>query len=160
MFNKYEPLMTALENVYGKASAAGFGSAVFHEAVAATTPTDAFALKHYQAFLGPKWDAAASESPWMIAWRPVYQRQDDGKRDILTELAGISDHEAKTSVTLLTELIENADAGRQAISQAFNHEDVSKLFVFTVGDGEAMSGIMVSAFYTDGYACSLIVLMD
>jgi hypothetical protein len=151
--------MDALEKVYGKASPAGFGSAVFHEPVAAKALVEAIALKHYQAFLGPKW-SSASEASWKSAWKQVYQRPDSHKGDILAELAGITDPDAKRSVPLLTELIENADAGRDAMSVAFNHEDVSSLSVFNIGDGEAMSGILVTALYADGYACSVISLMD
>jgi len=61
---------------------------------------------------------------------------------------------------LITELIENANEGTQALAAAFNHADMKKMDVFTTGDGEALSGILTTGNYLDEYCCSVIALMD
>jgi hypothetical protein len=159
MDNPYIRLMEALEKVYGKASDAGFGSAVFHESAHSKVDAGDVALSHYKRFLGKKW-TKDSEAQWMKPWKRVYARPVNTTGDILQELAAIADAEARVSIPLLTELIENADAARDALVAAFNHPDVRQVNLYTIGDGEAMSGILVNALYEKGYTCTVVVLMD
>lgn len=158
MENAYAPLVTALEKVFGKASDAGFGSAVFAEPTGQSSSCDEMALKHYTAFLGPKW--TASEASWKSGWKKIYARTAGTKGDILTELASLSGAEAKNVTPLLTELIDDAAAAKAALAAAFNHPDVQALSIHHLGDGEAMSGIMISGCYTGGLGCSVLALMD
>lgn len=159
MDSPYISLIASLENVYGKASAAGFGSAVYQEPVDMSAQPDAIAIKHYREFLGPKWNAERAAA-WMSTWKTVYARPKDSQGDILAELASISDPDAKQSVGLLTEFIENASAGQEAMAAVFNHGDIVDLSIHSIGDGEAMSGIMVTALFSGGHTCSLVALMD
>lgn len=159
MENPYAHFMESLEKVYGKASDAGFGSAVFHESADKNTAADSIAQKHYQRFLGSKW-TRNGETPWLKTWKVVYARPGNQKGDILRELASVADPDARISIPLLTELIEHADAGRDALVAAFNHAEVKQLCVCNIGDGEAMSGILVTAVYELHYACTVIALMD
>lgn len=152
-------LIEALQKVYGKASNTGFGSAVFYALPKQEKKLALIALENYKYFLGEKWNKE-SEPAWMSGWKLVYERNPGTKADILTELGNIKDADAKRSVPLLTELIENATEGKAALEAAFNHPNVSMLEVFSVGDGEAMSGLMISGLYADGSVCSVICLMD
>jgi hypothetical protein len=66
----------------------------------------------------------------------------------------------KRSAGLLTEFITDPAAGIEAMASAFDHHDVMDLAVFSIGDGEAMAGILVTALYSGSYDCSVIALMD
>jgi len=96
----------------------------------------------------------------MKPWKKVYHREVESMTGIVTELAAIADADAKRSIALLTEFIPDPAAGIKAMASAFDHRDVKDLSVFTIGDGEAMSGIMVTAIYSGSYCCSVIALMD
>jgi hypothetical protein len=159
MNSPYQPQIEALEKIYGKATDTGFGSAVFHGAAAIGISADSIALVHYKSFMGKQWDAQ-SEGKWMGSWKTVYERPPGIKADILAELATITDPCAKTSIPLLTELVEDAANGTKALAAAFNHPDVTSAVLHTIGDGEAMSGLILTALYNRAYACSVIALMD
>jgi len=159
MDSSYSVQMENLEQVFGPANASGFGSAVFREAVNPPIVLDSIALNHFKKFLGKKL-TPQTERTWMDGFRRVYSRGKDVKADILRELSSIGDSDAKSSIPLLTELIQNAEQGRSALSGAFNHPDVQDLSAYKLSDGEAMSGIMITATYKNGLACSVIALMD
>jgi hypothetical protein len=154
-----QPFIEALEMVYGKAGNAGFGSAVFFETAKQQTGLAAIALDVYKQFMGEKW-RAETEATWLSGWKLVYERSPGTVPDILTELNNIKDTDAKRSVPLLTELIDQAEQGRLALAAAFNHPEISHVAVFTVGDNAAMSGLILSGIYADHSSCSVISLMD
>jgi hypothetical protein len=156
--NHYAAAIVALENIFGKASDAGFGSAVFHGATIAGDSVENKALEHYKKFLGAKYNAER-EQAWMLPWKNVFTRSNKGS-GILSELASISDAESKRSVPLLTEFTSDPEAAASAMVTAFDHEHVKDLSVFKIGDGEAMAGLIVTAIYDDLYCCSVIALMD
>jgi hypothetical protein len=81
-------------------------------------------------------------------------------RDLVAELEAIGDPDAKRSVPLLLELVENADAARKALAAAFDDPAVSELAVYTLGDGQAMSGLLVASRRDPDGALILAVLMD
>lgn len=159
MNNQYSTAIAALETVFGKSSEAGFGSAVFHEVIDSEESLERTAQGHYREFLGPKWNAE-TEQAWMSPWKMVYQRQGRSQGGIVSELASVSDSEAKRSVPLLTEFISDPDAAVKALDSVFDHEQVKRISIFTIGDGAAMAGIMITAIYDGLYCCSVIALMD
>ena len=55
---------------------------------------------------------------------------------------------------------ENPDASKGALVEAFDDPAVENLLVFNVGDGRAMSGILVAARRANGEATFLVFLMD
>ena len=145
-------------NVYGKPSSAGFGSAVFYNTINDTTLESA-ALNNYKAFMGGQWNTD-SESRWKSTWKRCYERPQGTTPDILTELNNIKDPDAKRSVPLLTELIEQADQGKAALATVFNHPDITKVQVYNIGDGEALSGLLLCGLFAEQVYCSVICLMD
>lgn len=152
------PLIESLINVYGKPSSAGFGSAVFYNTLK-NNNLESEALNNYKAFMGGQWNAD-TESRWKRTWKKCFERPKGTTPDILTELNNIKDPDAKRSVPLLTELIENADQGKLALAAVFNHAEMTKVEVYTVGDGEALSGLLLCGLFTDNNVCSVICLMD
>ncbi len=159
MNSVYLILIGALEKIYGKANDTAFGSAVFHGPVTPAANIDDIAMQHYKAFLGKKL-TSQTETNWFQPWKKVYERSPEIKADILTEYNGIKDTNAQISLPLITELIENAGEGKQALAEAYNHAGVNAMAVFTIGDGEAFSGIITTGIYSNEYGCSVITLMD
>jgi hypothetical protein len=147
-----------LEVIYGVPRQAGFGSAVFYEPVEQVDDLEATALKHYRYFVGDLWERFG-EAAWMGPWKSVYTRQPSGKPDIVTELQAIADPDARLSVPMLLE-INDAARGKKALAATYDVVEVNTLAVYTIGDGGAMSGILVAGRRGTGEATFLIFLLD
>ena len=148
-----------LEAAYGAPSQAGFGSAVFYEQVEAASSLEKLALEKYKYFVGDLWERYG-EDAWTGPWKEVYARKAGSSRDIVAELQGISDPDARLSVPMILEVVANAEAARQALSAAYDDAAVSELAVYTLGDGEAMSGLLVAGRRDTGEATFLVFLLD
>jgi len=157
--NGKPPYVTDLEAVYGAPSQAGFGSAVFYEQMETAGRLEQAALAQYRYFVGDLWERYGQDA-WMGPWKEVYARTADSTRDIVAELQGISDAGARLSVPMILEVVENTEAARQALSAAYDDTAVAELAVYTLGDGEAMSGLLVAARRDTGEATFLVFLMD
>jgi len=157
--NGKPPYVTDLEAAYGAPSQAGFGSAVFYEKVDAASDLEKAALTKYKYFVGELWERWGEEA-WMGPWKEVYAREDDAKADIVAELNGIGDPEVSMSVPMILDVVENAGAARKALSDAYDDPTVTELRVFTLGDGEAMSGLLVAGKRESDEATFLVFLAD
>jgi len=152
--------VTALEAAYGAPSQAGFGSAVFTEQLKAGDKLDRAALAKYKYFTGELWERWG-EKAWMDPWKEVYARKAGAKPEIVAELRGISDTDAKISVPMILDNIEGAEQARAALSAAYDDPAVTELRVFNLGDGEAMSGLLVAGRRgATGEAAFVVFLMD
>ncbi len=147
-----------LEAIYGAPRQAGFGSAVFYEPVIQADNLEAAALKHYQYFVGELWERFG-EAAWMSPWKLIYTRQPGSKPDIVAELRAIADPSARLSVPMLLD-INDTDQAQKALSITYDNSGVKNLTVHTVGDGQAMSGILVAGQRSTGEATFLILLLD
>lgn len=148
-----------LQALYGPPSPAGFGSAVFRDRVERAEDLEAAALRHYRYFLGKAWERFGEEA-WMEPWQRVYQRQAAGRHDIVTELRSITDPAAQSSVTMLLDAIADPDAGRQALAAVYDDADVETLAVYTLGDGAALSGLLIAGQDRHGETTLLVFLLD
>jgi len=151
--------VTALQALYGAPSQAGFGSAVFFDQLKPTDTLADAALAKYKFFVGDLWERYG-EDAWMGPWKEVYTRQLGGKPDIVAELRGIADRDAKQSVPMILDNIDDADNARAALSAAFDDPAATELAVYNLGDGEAMSGILVAGRNADGATTFLVFLLD
>ena len=152
--------VTALEAAYGAPSQAGFGSAVFYEPLKAADKLDQAALAKYKYFVGDLWERYG-EDAWMGPWKMVYTRPVDGKRDIVAELRGITDREARMSVEMILDGVDDAQKARAALSAAFDDPANTELKVYNLGDGEQMSGLIVAGLREGaGEATFLVFLLD
>jgi hypothetical protein len=61
---------------------------------------------------------------------------------------------------MILDELENADEARQALAAAFNAPEVSDLRVYTIGDGEQMSGLILAGRRSNGEATFLLFLLD
>jgi hypothetical protein len=149
-----------LTAVYGPPSQAGFGSAVFFAPLQAHANLEDAALAKYKYFTGDLW-ARFGEDAWMGAWKEVYTRAAGAKHDIVAELRSIADPDAAISVPMILDNIEGAEKARSALAAAFDEPAVTELRVFNLGDGGAMSGLLVAGRRAaTGEATLLVFLLD
>ena len=148
-----------MEAAYGPPSQSGFGSAVFFEQVERSVELEQSALQKYKYFVGENWERFG-EDAWLSAWKQVYNRSEDSDHDIIAELHGITDFEASLSVPMILEGLQDAQAAKQALSTAYNDQDVVDLLVYTLGDGGAMSGILVVGRRSNGEITFPVFLYD
>lgn len=151
--------ITNLEAAYGPPSQAGFGSAVFYEQMKETNTLEQMALDRYKYFVGDLWDQYG-EAAWMGPWREVFTRPIDAAHDIVAELRAVDDRDAALSVPMILDNIDDAENARAALVVAYDDPDVVDLRVFNLGDGAAMSGLLVAGRRTTGAAIFLLFLLD
>jgi hypothetical protein len=147
-----------LESVFGSPSQQAFGSSVFFTTNADISLDDE-ALSRYRYFLGTTWEKLGEQN-WLSNWGLVYERKSDAKADIVSELKSISDQNVRLSASLLLENQEDVSAATQALQNAFDHPQLKELKVFKIGDGAAMSGLLIVASIHDQGLLSLILLLD
>lgn len=152
--------LTNLETVYGVPSQAAFGSAVFTETLGAGADLTDAALAQYQYFVGDLWEHYG-EDAWLEPWKEVYARPTDAVHDIVAELRAIDDPDAALAVSMILDNIADATKARTALSLAYDGPTVTDVRVFTLGDGGAMSGILVAALHQQSAeAIFLVFLLD
>ncbi|MFM1891495.1 MAG: hypothetical protein RLZ44_572, partial [Pseudomonadota bacterium] len=118
------------------------------------------ALAKYRGFVGKLWERYG-EQAWMGPWKEVYLRQPGTRPDIGAELRGVTDPDARLSVPMILDDIEDAPAARAALAAAFDDPAVTELRAFNLGDGAAMSGLLVaSRRAASGEATFLVFLLD
>lgn len=132
-----------LEAAYGPSSQSGFGSAVFYEPISADDSLTDAALAKYKYYAGELWERWGEET-WMGPWKEVYARADGAGPDIVGELRAISDPDAAISAPMILDVVQDAGNARVALAAAFDDPTVTELRVFNLGDGGAMSGILVA----------------
>ena len=149
-----------LETAYGSPSQAGFGSTVFYEQNKSDDDLEKLALEKYRYFVGNLWERFG-EDAWMAPWKQVYARKSGEKHDIVAELRGITDPEAAISVPMILDNLEGAQAARAALSRVYDDPAITDLSVFNLGDGGAMSGILLAGRNQNtGEIVLLVFLMD
>ncbi|GAB4378952.1 MAG: hypothetical protein Kow00121_31880 [Elainellaceae cyanobacterium] len=152
--------VTILQAIYGQPSQARFGSAVFYERIEPGSDLETIALRYYQHFVGNLWEQYG-ESAWMSTWKQVYVRPDGMQPDIVAELGAIADPVVAQYVPiLLLTQIEDYASAQKALAAVFNHPQVTKLRVYAIGDGAAMSGLLLAGCLITGDTTILISLLD
>ena len=152
--------VAALEAAYGPPSQAGFGSAVFYEQGQDLGDLEQTAQAKYRYFVGDLWDRYGADA-WLGSWQQVYIRSPEANRAIVAELRAIVDRSAAQSVELLLDEVAEPQDAQQALSSAFDDPAVDELAVFKIGDGAALSGILLAARRAaTGETVILIFLLD
>jgi hypothetical protein len=151
--------VTQMEAAYGGPSQNSFGSGVFFENLSSPDALDKAARQKYQFFVGPNWERFGEEA-WMSAWKLVYTRPAGATPDIVTELSGIPDPDAVLSAPMILDVVENPGPARQALAAAFDDPSVTELTVYNLGDGAAMSGLLVAGRRGNGDAVFFVFIYD
>lgn len=157
-----EPLseaVTVLQAIYGQPSQAGFGSAVFHELLEPGSDLESVALRFYQYFVGKLWEQFG-EAAWMSTWKRVYLRPDGIQPNIVAELRAIADPAASYAPILLLADTDDHAKAQQALAAVFNDSQVTDLSVYAIGDGAAMSGLLVAGYCLPTEVTILTSLLD
>jgi hypothetical protein len=157
--NQKKPLyIRNLETVFGPPSQSAFGSAVFYEK-SIIADLKQVSLEKYRYFVGKLWNRYG-EDVWMGMWKEVYRRKQNIKNDIVNELKSMTDRDALGSVSIFLDGIESPEDARKALSAAFDDPAVSELTIHNIGDGAAMSGLLITAFRKKKDATFVIFLLD
>ncbi len=82
------------------------------------------------------------------------------RRDVAKEWKGIDAAAASISVPLVLETMEDPDAAVEALSAAYDDPEVTDSRVYSIGDGEAMSGLLLAGRRENGEVTFLATLMD
>lgn len=152
--------VTQLESIYGPPSQAGFGSAVFYDQLKATDKLTDAALARYRFFVGDLWQRYG-EDAWLGPWKQVYTRQAGAAHDIVAELHAIDDPDASISTPMILDNIDDPEQGKAALAAAYDDASITELAVFNIGDGGAMSGIVLAGRHKlSDTATILVFLMD
>jgi hypothetical protein len=160
MTNETKPdYVLALERAFGPPSQEGFGSAGFSMHMVEADDLEQVAQHFYQVFVGDKWAKWGAET-WMASWQQVYTREPGSKPDIVNELRAIEDRETSLSVPLILDVSEEAEAARKALAGAFDAADGVDIQVYTIGDGDALSGVLLAGKHGKGQVTCLVFLMD
>lgn len=146
--------VTELEQAFGGPSQNAFGSAVFLEPNMEPDQLEAQALATYQHFCGDTW-ARFGEQNWLANWKLVYARNSGSTGRIVDELGALEDRNAKSSAEMLLDNVES----QAAMRTSFDDVEVSQLCVFKIGDGGAMSGLLIAAVRPEGTVL-VVFLMD
>jgi len=148
-----------LEAAYGKPSQEGFGSAVFFKKVKTADLLEQIAQEEYEYFVGDKWQQYGPDT-WLGAWKEAYCRPADAAHDIIAELNANEDFDTKMQVDMILNNIENADKAREALAAAYDDASVTQLGAYNIGDGEAMSGLLIAGRRQNGEGTFMVFLMD
>lgn len=146
------PAFDRLAQVFGEASQNAFGSAVFFEPGPRTGSLEQEALGKYEYFCGETWARFGPEN-WMATWQHLHGRERDSNDGIESELRGLADREAQQAAEMLLE------TGSEALKAAFDDPGMTQLEIFKIGDGGAMSGILIAAEHDSG-RLFLVFLLD
>jgi hypothetical protein len=146
-----------LEAVFGGPSQTGFGSTVLFATARDRGELVRLARAAYRHFTGTLWERWG-EAAWMGPWRLIHERV--AVHNVLAELKGLEDPQARSGADMLLNATENPASGQAALSATFDDPAVQDLLVFSLGDGGAMSGILIAARRANGEATFLVFLMD
>jgi hypothetical protein len=148
--------VTNLETIYGGPIESIPGSAVFYEVLKPEDDLSQAALKKYKRFIGQK----SRRKAYRDSWKMVYGRSMDAPRAIISELRSLNDSEARLSASLILDNIDEAEAGQRALVATFDDPKIIELTIHKMGDGEAISGLVIAGRRANGEATFLVSISD
>jgi hypothetical protein len=148
----------ALSEHYGQPNQNGFGSTVlFASRAKSGDELGKLAAAAYRYFMGPQWERRG-EAVWLGPWKMLHQR--NGPGDIVAELRSLPDTLARSSGDMILDSPPDPEAAHAALSQTFDGPEVRELLLYSVGDGDAMSGLLIAVRRDNGEATFLVFLLD
>jgi hypothetical protein len=96
----------------------------------------------------------------MTSWKQVNRRRPGDTHQIIAEMRAIADPNAALLMPLLLDDMEDAEAAQTALSDVYDDMTMVDLTLYTLGDGAALSGILVAGRRIIGEATLLIFLLD
>lgn len=155
--NSPSPLPDAIEGLqraFGGPNQSAFGSATFFEPKVDEASLEKEAFTKYQHFCGSTWTRFGEEN-WRAAWKLLYASDSDGGQGIITTLNNLNGLGIQSIISMLLE----APDAEIALVKSFEGGNVESLQIYSIGDGSAMSGILIAAQRVEGRVF-LLFLMD
>ncbi|KAA5539222.1 hypothetical protein FYK55_25230 [Roseiconus nitratireducens] len=151
-----------LEQAFGGPNQAAFGTAVFSESLSsAESGQDSLeqrARHWYQFFCGNTWERFGPER-WLQTWQLVFARP-DAPGSIIDELSALEDPPARRSASTMLDGHDDPQKAKAALKQAFDAPTIEALQIYRIGDGDAMSGILIAGRRTAGDSAFVTFLLD
>ncbi|MCA9874146.1 MAG: hypothetical protein KC441_10840 [Anaerolineales bacterium] len=133
---------------------------MFYSQLLAADDLEQKAIEIYRFFVGGLWERYG-EDAWMGPWHEVYARPYGTAPDIVAELRGIKDPDAAVSVPMILDNLDNADQACAALAVVYDAFTLTDLRVYALGDGGAMSGLLVAGCHdSTREAIFLVFLLD
>lgn len=149
-----------LEDAFGAESDDAFGSAVFRRDLPPGDDLEALAREVYRDFTGELWDRFGAAA-WLGTWSRVASRDGPDRTPVLHILTALTEPEVRSAADMLTAGHPDPDAAGRALAAAFDAPGVSELKLYRIGDGGAMSGVLIAAREdARNAAVFLVFLMD
>lgn len=116
---------------------------MFYDLIEPGSDLELIALQYYQHFVGNLWEQFGADA-WMTTWKQVYSRSSGVTPNIIAELKAIDDQAAAQFIPmLLLDETEHGNKAQEALAAAYNDPQVTDLRTYTIGDGAAMSGLLL-----------------
>ncbi|MEZ5766730.1 MAG: hypothetical protein R3D80_03035 [Paracoccaceae bacterium] len=106
------------------------------------------------------WDRLGADA-WLAPWSLAAARAQGSAQSVVDLLDTLEDLATRSAADMLVNANPDPEAAPDALREAFDHDGISELKVFTIGDGEAMSGLLIAAQDREtSEAIVLVFLMD
>jgi hypothetical protein len=149
-----------LEEVFGGPSQNTLGAAVFQsDAVLTVDQMDEFAKSRYQHFAGPAWQSFGEEN-WTKTWGLVHRRDRGAVPGVLAELKELKDPATALAASQVTENHEDPAAAEKALEGVFDSSSIQDVSIYSIGDSEAITGVLIAGLLDSGHGIALVFLMD
>lgn len=137
-----------LEGSFGGPSSNGFGSAVFRRPLATEVELETVARGVYETFVGKMWSDFGPEV-WLANFVELASRGANRGSKILDILRSLEDPTTRSAAALMLDGGTDPEASAGVLERAFDHAAISELRVFAIGDGGAMSGLIIASRDTE-----------
>ncbi|WP_017303671.1 hypothetical protein [Spirulina subsalsa] len=122
----------------------GAGVAIFYEVTSPGVDLEPVALRHYQNFLGQKWEQRLES--WMRSWKRVYKPTRDVKPDFVAHMTVsamlIGNDSLKWRQKFLKINYENYVQAYDVLNAGFDSPEVEDVRVYTIGEDEKIKGLL------------------
>ncbi len=157
--NHHPAWVHELESEFGSANQNAFGTAVFYEQTAdGSIRLEELAQKWYQYFCGPNWERFGPEN-WLGTWKRVGSNSPK-MVPLVDELTNLEDAQARLSGLTMLDGRENPSTAKRALSRAFDTPAIEERQIYSIGDGGAMSGLLIAGHRSGGENVFLAFLLD
>jgi hypothetical protein len=116
-------------------------------------------IEKYRYFCGETW-ARFGEEKWMSGWQELYHRSPGDTTGILCELRSIKVNLSDPARRYFWMKTRTMMRSISCFPEAFDSDGVKELRIFSIGDGEAMSGFLIAADIVDLGRLFVAFLMD
>jgi hypothetical protein len=96
---------------------------------------------------------------WLREWQMVYRRANNSQ-SIINELEAIGDPLVRMNAATMLEGAADPSTARSALQRAFDYPTLEDLQIFKLGDGGAMSGILIAGRRASNEMAFVAFLLD